>query len=81
MQISTAKVYETVSTVLGLGGQELSPESSPENISQWVSEATIEILVSIEDYVDIQFTASEISDMRSIGEILSILDGRGLLQS
>ena len=64
--------------VLGEIGRPLREDDCPETIAGWDSVRQIEIVVALEDAFDIELSTSEILRLRSVRDILTVLQGRGL---
>lgn len=52
---------------------ELNAETTSEDIDGWDSLANINIIVSIENEFNIKFEMNEITDMKSVGEIVKVI--------
>jgi acyl carrier protein len=63
--------------VLGQIGRPFREEDRPETISGWDSVRHIELVVALEDAFDIELSTAEILRLRSVGEILAVLQARG----
>jgi acyl carrier protein len=64
--------------VLGEIGRPLCEEDCPETIRGWDSVRQIEIVVALEDAFDIELSTSEILRLKSVRDILAVLQERGL---
>ena len=52
---------------------ELNAETTSEDIDGWDALANINIIVSIENEFNIKFEMNEITDMKSVGEIVKVI--------
>ena len=57
----------------------LSEQSSPESVRGWDSAKSMEIVISIEEALSLEFSAGELAEMTSIGAIKQILTRRGVV--
>lgn len=58
---------------LDLPDLKISAQSSPEQIDGWDSLATIRIVAAVEREFDRQFEASQIENIRSVADLISII--------
>jgi acyl carrier protein len=57
----------------------LTDDSSPDTVKSWDSAKTMELVVILEEALNIEFSASEIAGMVSIGKMKQILSQRGVV--
>jgi len=55
---------------------EISPETTANDIPGWDSLGHIKLMVSIEKKFSIKFTAKEISNLKNVGELLTIIQNK-----
>ena len=55
---------------------ELTPELSAEDVENWDSLGNIRLFVAIEENFSIQFTTSEISNLKNVGELVDAILSR-----
>ena len=55
---------------------ELKPELSAEDVENWDSLGNIRLFVAIEENFSIQFTTSEISNLKNVGELVDAILSR-----
>lgn len=63
------ELRRTVAPILGVGLDEISPQSGPIDVDSWDSLAHITIVTTVEEIYGIQFTMDQILSMKSISEI------------
>lgn len=56
----------------------LSDQSAPHNVKGWDSGKAMEIVVTLEEMLNLEFTANELDEMVSIGATQEILKRRGV---
>lgn len=64
--------------VLEIDPGTLTDASSPESVPAWDSLAVMDLVGSIEDTFGIELTTGEIMQMRTLGDIRTILRGKGV---
>ena len=76
--ITRTDIFEIFAEVLGLSAEEISDESSPENIPGWDSIKSMEILTLLEERLHVEFSAEEIGEMASVGATIRVLNLHGI---
>tara|TARA_Y100001970_G_C14158315_1_gene816967 strand:+ start:521 stop:748 length:228 start_codon:yes stop_codon:yes gene_type:complete len=70
-----SRIEKVMRSVFGISGsQKIDLDSSPESISGWDSLRHIQLVVSLEEEFDVQFTDGELTDLISIRKIKGILE-------
>lgn len=54
----------------------LRDDMTADDIEAWDSLGLVNLIVALEDTFDIKFAATEISEMQSVGAILTIIQGK-----
>ena len=78
-QLSRAELFKIFGEVLEMDPGKLNEQSAPANVEGWDSAKSMELVVTIEEALDSQFTAEELDEMVSVGTILDVLSQRGAL--
>tara|TARA_B100000676_G_C17995295_1_gene797417 strand:- start:1100 stop:1339 length:240 start_codon:yes stop_codon:yes gene_type:complete len=65
----TDKVYSIISKVFSVSESEVNEKSGPENIESWDSFNGLVLVDELENYFNIKFTISEITDVKTVADI------------
>ena len=65
----TDKVFTIVSKVFSIPESEINDESGPENIESWDSFNGLILVDELENHFNIKFSISEITDVKTVGDI------------
>jgi acyl carrier protein len=68
-----SRILAIVSEVLRIPVEQITEESSPDNIKTWDSLNHVQIILSLEDEFGISLDGEEIIEMQSVGRILEIV--------
>ena len=71
------RVFQVVSSVLGVPQGEVNADTSPDNVKTWDSLRHMKLMLALEEELGVQFTADQIVEMNSVGLILAVLDEAG----
>jgi acyl carrier protein len=71
---TTTKVIGIVSSVLGVPVDKLNESSSPESVSAWESMKHINLVLALEEEFDVQFDDEQISQLKDVGSISSLVE-------
>jgi acyl carrier protein len=71
-------LHEVASEILKVSASELSDDSGPKNLKAWDSLKHIELVMAIEMNYGIQFAASEIMLIDSLGSARAMLQEKGI---
>lgn len=74
----TDKLYEIMSKVFDIDASEINDQSSPETIEKWDSFHGLALVDALEIEYNIQFTISEITDVKNISDIKRHLKNHGI---
>lgn len=55
---------------------EITSETSAEDIEEWDSLSYIRLIVAIERQMGIKFKNSEIEELKNVGELVAVIDGK-----
>lgn len=72
------KVFKIVSQVMGIPGEEVNEDSSPDTISQWDSLQHMNLVLALEEEFKIQFTGDQTVSMLNVKLILLTLEEFGI---
>lgn len=75
------KLTEIVANVLAIDPSILSNESNAKNTPNWDSARHIDLMLAVEVAFDVQFTMPEITSMQNLGDMRTLLIGKGALES
>ena len=76
-QLDQRELIRIFSDVLEVSPGTLSEQSSPQNVQGWDSAKSMEIVVTLEEALSLEFTAEELDQMVSIGATKEVLARRG----
>jgi acyl carrier protein len=66
--------FELISGVLTVPVEELSLESTPEQIAQWDSLAQVAMCTAFEQTLNIQFSMSDMLSIKSLSNLVDVLE-------
>tara|TARA_Y100000996_G_C22530693_1_gene646301 strand:- start:68 stop:331 length:264 start_codon:yes stop_codon:yes gene_type:complete len=72
-------LYRIITDVFEIPKEEIDLELSPADIKKWDSLAQLQLLSAVEKEFDITFEVDEIFSIYKIGDILALLQNRGLI--
>lgn len=72
------RVEEVVGSVLGIAAEQLSQDSSSQNVQSWDSLRQLSIILALESAYGISISTEEALEMGSIGTIKEILSRHGV---
>ncbi|MGH9405786.1 MAG: acyl carrier protein [Terriglobia bacterium] len=78
-QLDQRELMRIFAEVLEVDRNTLSDESSPQNVQGWDSAKSMELVITIEEALNLEFTAEELERMESIGATKDILRSKGVL--
>ena len=67
------RLYKILSQVLNIPIEQINSESSPDTISEWDSLTHMNLVLTIEQEFDIQFTEEQIIEMLNVALIVETL--------
>ena len=73
------KLTEIVANVLSIDPAILSNESNAKNTPNWDSARHIDLMLAVEVAFDVQFTMPEITSMQNLGDMRTLLIGKGAI--
>lgn len=76
--LNRTELVKIFAEVLEVDPDVLSERSSPENVANWDSAKSMEIVITLEEALNFQFSAEELDEMHSIGATREILVRRGV---
>ncbi len=72
------QLNELIAGVINVPSSTLTPQSGPENLSDWDSLAHIGIVSAVEQMYQVQLTMPEILSINTIADLRKILEKRGV---
>ena len=70
------RVRGIAADVLRLPGNQITAQSSPQNIEGWDSVQHLNLVLALEQEFGVQFEPEEIDQMNSIGRVLTVLQSK-----
>lgn len=64
---------ELVARVLGIDGEEINDDSSPENISSWDSFNGLMLVLELETNFKVKFSVDDVMDVKNFKDIKGVL--------
>jgi len=59
----------------------VNPETTAKDIEDWDSLNHISLIAAVEDEFGLSFTMGEVSSMKNVGEMVSIIEARGKIKA
>lgn len=72
------QLNELIASVINVPAAGLSPQSGPENVLEWDSLAHVGIIAAVEQSYRLQFTMPEILAIKTIADLRTLLEKRGV---
>lgn len=72
-----ARVFEIVAQMVGAAAEDITLDSSPDNIETWDSLASINLLLALEEEFGVAFSDQQIQRLTSVRAILEVLAEAG----
>ena len=69
------QVRLVVADLFNLSSEEIGPDSSPQQIEAWDSMQHLNLVLALEQAFGVQFGPEEIEQMKSVSEIVQIVNG------
>jgi acyl carrier protein len=70
------RVRRIAADILQVAPSRLTPRSSPKEIETWDSLQQLSLVLALEQEFDVQFEPEEMEAMTSVGQIVSLLEGK-----
>lgn len=70
-------VLDTAARVFRVTPQDISLQSTPDNIEGWDSFTQLNLILSLENHFDCQIPASMVSQIRSLGDAVKAVEATG----
>ena len=74
-----ARVLTAIADVFGVDPDDVTPQSSPETITNWDSIGHFKLILHLEEIFGIRFPAHQIGSLRTVGKIQEALAGLSVL--
>ena len=71
--MSESKIIEIFQDILDIENKKINLNSTPKDIEEWDSVATINIIVAIEDEFKIKFKLKDIQEAKSVKDFLELV--------
>ena len=71
--MSASKIIEIFQDILDIENGKINLNSTPKDIEEWDSIATINIIIAIEDEFGIKFKLKDIQDAKSVKDFLELV--------
>ena len=71
------QVREILATTFGVDGNEVPDDISQNTYSRWTSLSHMTLLLALEEHFGVIFTMDEMSEMTSLGRIITVLNKHG----
>ena len=72
--MSTSKIIEIFEDILDKESGKINLNSTPKDIEEWDSVATINIIVAIEDEFGIKFKLKDVQEAKSVKDFLELVE-------
>jgi acyl carrier protein len=70
------RVRQLVSDIFAVPLEQVDANSSPETIEAWDSMQHLNLVLAVEDRFNLQFTPEEMEQMRSVEQIVTMVESR-----
>jgi acyl carrier protein len=70
------QIRRIASDLLAIPAERITAESSPQSIEAWDSHQHLNLVLAIEDKFNLQLSPEEIEQMKNIGQIAKIVEGK-----
>lgn len=71
--MSASKIIEIFEEILDIENGKINLDSTPQDIEEWDSVATINIIVAIEDEFGIKFKLKDVQEAKSVKDFLELI--------
>lgn len=79
--MATKRLKATLSKVLKIEEEEITDETSPNNVTTWDSMNALLLVTALEDEFKVKFTAGDIIGVKNVGDIKDSLKRHGVIFS
>jgi len=79
LRLDQRELMRIFADVLEVDPSKLSEQSSPDNVQGWDSAKSMEIVITIEEALNLEFSADELAGMSSIGATKAMLMQKGVV--
>ncbi|MGO9648125.1 MAG: acyl carrier protein [Terriglobales bacterium] len=79
LRLDQRELMRIFAEVLEVDPSKLSEQSSPDNVQGWDSAKSMEIVITIEEALNLEFSADELAGMSSIGATKAMLMQKGVV--
>jgi len=76
--MSSEKLHNVISKVLGVSPSEITDQSGPETIERWDSFNSLVLVDELESEFKIKFSVAEITDVKNVADIKRHLRNHGI---
>jgi len=75
----TERVRQIAADVFNLPLAQITPETSPQTVEHWDSVQHLNLVLALEQELGLEFLPEEIEQMKNVGAIVTLVDGKGRL--
>jgi acyl carrier protein len=79
VRLDRRELIQMFADILEVDSSKLSEQSSPDNVPGWDSAKSMEIVITIEEALNLEFSAEELAGMSSIGATKEMLVRKGVV--
>jgi len=72
------KLKKILAKVLEVGEDEITKETSPNNVENWDSFNALMLVSELENEFNVKFTMDEVRQIKNVGDIMKILNKHGI---
>ena len=72
--MSTSKIIKIFEDILNIEDGKINLNSTPQDIKEWDSVATINIIIAIEEEFGIKFKLKDLQDIKSVKNFLELIE-------
>lgn len=72
--MSASKIIEIFEDILDIENGKINLNSTPEDIEEWDSVATINIIIAIEEEFGIKFKLKDVQEIKSVKNFLELIE-------
>jgi len=76
--MSSEKLHNVISKVLGVSPSEITDQSGPETIERWDSFNSLVLVDELESEFKVKFSVAEITDVKNVADIKRHLRNHGI---
>ena len=70
------QIRTMASDIFGVPADKITPTSTPETIETWDSIQHLNLVLALEEKFEVQLSPEEIEQMKSIGDVIKLVEGK-----